>query len=330
MRRTKRVVIKEELVALTGDFKLAIVLNQMIYWSERVRDFDDFIKEEKERFAQVNIDTSSLKFRNGWIYKTAEDLAEECMITTSKATMGRYLDKLVEKQWIISRRNPDLKWDKTLQYRVNITKIQKDLFCMGYVLNGYRIDLSNLFINETPIFQDGTSKFQNETSEFQNDTPKFHDDTAIPEITTEITTEITSEIKNKPNLNPSNEKDTIYEILWNTNIPQYLKVRIKVLLINQSVNLSSKEILLIEDAYNYQKQKGFVVPDCSMDDIDSLNDFEFSKTVEKMLMTVKEIDNIRGLIKSWIELAFSYKRNENNVIDYSNNSKLPFYDWLNE
>ena len=39
-KKLKRVVIKEELFALTGDFKEAIILNQFIYWSERIRDFD--------------------------------------------------------------------------------------------------------------------------------------------------------------------------------------------------------------------------------------------------------------------------------------------------
>ena len=45
MKKLRRVVIKEELVALTGSVDAAIVLNQMIYWSERVKDFDDFIAE---------------------------------------------------------------------------------------------------------------------------------------------------------------------------------------------------------------------------------------------------------------------------------------------
>jgi hypothetical protein len=48
MRKLKRVVIKEELVALTGDIIEAIILNQFLYWSERVEDFDKFIMEEKE------------------------------------------------------------------------------------------------------------------------------------------------------------------------------------------------------------------------------------------------------------------------------------------
>ena len=49
MKPLKRVVIKEELVALTGDFRPALILNQFIYWIERMYDTDKYILEEKER-----------------------------------------------------------------------------------------------------------------------------------------------------------------------------------------------------------------------------------------------------------------------------------------
>ena len=49
MKPLKRVVIKEELVELTGDFRPALILNQFIYWSERMYDADKYIMEEKER-----------------------------------------------------------------------------------------------------------------------------------------------------------------------------------------------------------------------------------------------------------------------------------------
>jgi len=51
--RLKRVVIKEELVALTGDYIKAILLNQFLYWSERVEDFDLFILEEQQRARDI-------------------------------------------------------------------------------------------------------------------------------------------------------------------------------------------------------------------------------------------------------------------------------------
>ena len=146
MKPLKRVVIKEELVELTGDFRPALILNQFIYWSERMYDADKYILEEKERALRedlvVNIDESK-----GWIYKTAEELSEELMTGMSKSTVGRYIKQLVEAGYLVQRRNPKYKWDKTYQYRVNLYKIQLDLGKMGYVLEGYKL-LPNIKIVE--------------------------------------------------------------------------------------------------------------------------------------------------------------------------------------
>lgn len=60
--RLKRMVIKEELVDLTGDFKLAIVLNQMMYWSERVHDFDLFLQEENEKLNKLALEQGAKKW----------------------------------------------------------------------------------------------------------------------------------------------------------------------------------------------------------------------------------------------------------------------------
>lgn len=146
MKPLKRVVIKEELVKLTGDFRPALILNQFIYWSERMYDADKYIMEEKERALKedlvVNIDESK-----GWIYKTAEELSEEIMTGMSQSTIGRYIKQLIDKGYLIKRRNPKYKWDKTYQYRVNLYKIQLDLGKMGYVLEGYKL-LPNIKIVE--------------------------------------------------------------------------------------------------------------------------------------------------------------------------------------
>lgn len=107
------------------------------------------------------------------------------------------------------------------------------------------------------------------------------------------------------NLNP-NHMD-IYDFLWDTNIPSNLKNRIKVMIANKNISLSADQILSIEDAYHYQIKKGYVVPECDFDYSGALNNIEFSNTVVKMLETVKDIKNIRGLIKEWVQLAFEHK-----------------------
>ncbi len=136
MRKPKRSVIKEELLALTGDFKLALVLNQMIYWSQYIGDFDRFVIEEERR----RNEDFGIELLNGWIYKKAEKLVEDTMMTVSSKAMRRYLKALVDAGWLDERNNPHHNWDHTKQYRVNLVNIQTDLFRRGYYLDGYKVD----------------------------------------------------------------------------------------------------------------------------------------------------------------------------------------------
>jgi len=168
----KRAVIKEELVALTGDAIAAVILQQMLYWTERINDFDKFLAEEKERDPDITIEP-----RNGWIYKTADQLLDEIMLTVSSGTIARRFRELVEKGWLWRRRNPKHKWDRTWQYRANLDKIRADLAPLGYVLEGYRFDVPN---------------DQDVTSICHSDRSMVRPNATIPETTTEITSQTTS------------------------------------------------------------------------------------------------------------------------------------------
>ena len=146
MKPLKRVVIKEELVELTGDFRPALILNQFIYWIEKMYDTDKYILEEKERALKHEMEVS-IDESKGWVYKTAEELNEELMIGMSVPTIRKYIKQLVEKGYLIQRRNPKYKWDKTMQYRVDLYKVQLDLGKLGYVLDGFKL-LPNIKIVE--------------------------------------------------------------------------------------------------------------------------------------------------------------------------------------
>ena len=146
MKKLKRVVIKEELVELTGDYRPAIILNQMLYWTERMFDTDNYIREEKTRALNNDTEINIIESK-GWIYKTAEDLNEELMVGMSTPTIRKYIKQLVEKGYLVQRKNPKYKWDKTIQYRVDLYKIQLDLGKLGYALEGYRL-LPNIQIIE--------------------------------------------------------------------------------------------------------------------------------------------------------------------------------------
>lgn len=157
-KKLKRAVIKEELVVLTGDCLKAVVLNQFIYWSERTRDFDAFIEEEKKRNPETVVNLT-----HGWIYKSAKELSDEVMIG-SHDTVARKLAELVKDGWIKRRNNPNYTWDRTYQYRPAIREIQIALQELGYALDGYP-----LVINRECITQSAESNAQSAS--------------AIPEIT---------------------------------------------------------------------------------------------------------------------------------------------------
>lgn len=146
MKPLKRVVIKEELVALTGDFRPALILNQFIYWIERMYDADKYILEERERASKEDMELNMAESK-GWVYKTAEELNEELMIGVSVPTIRKYIKQLVEAGYLHQRKNPKYNWDKTLQYRVDLYKVQLDLAKMGFALEGYKL-LPNIEIKE--------------------------------------------------------------------------------------------------------------------------------------------------------------------------------------
>lgn len=207
-------VLREELVKLTGDSNKAIVLNQFVYWSERTRTAEGFVREEIKRAEEyMNGDTEVLNglaedLKNGWIYKSAEELIEDTMITVSRATMSRIIGDLIKHGWLLKRRNPRYKADNTPQYRVDLVKLQLDLYEIGYSLNGYRLIMN--FVDYAKVremkrkydgyshSEKGSSHHENilnhsEKISSQNEKVYSQIEQTLPEITTEDTLENTKQ-----------------------------------------------------------------------------------------------------------------------------------------
>ena len=176
----KRVVIKEELVELTGDYRPAIILNQFIYWTERMKDTDKYIQEEIERALKENIEVN-IESSKGWIYKTSEELNEEIMLNMSNATIRKYIKQLIEKGYMQERRNPKYKWDKTMQYRVDIYKIQLDLAKLGYALEGYRLLPGIEIIDNKKDLGAVTTKPSEELENKSSDSTNKNSNNSIPQ-----------------------------------------------------------------------------------------------------------------------------------------------------
>ena len=185
MEKLNRAVIKEEYVAITGDFIKAIILNQFIYWSERINDVDKYIIEENKRLCQKG--DNPIELTDGWIYKTCEELTKETMLNLATSTIRVHISKLVELGFLDERQNPKYKWDRTKQYRVNLINIIKALSDKGYHLQDYKYDVS-LIENAFSEIENGSLKTENGSYENRK---------AIPKTTTETTDIKESNLKEK-------------------------------------------------------------------------------------------------------------------------------------
>lgn len=206
-RKLKKVVIKEELFTLTGDMFESILLGQLIYWQDKVNDFDKFIDEEQKR-CEYNKLSFNMEKSNGWMFKKASELKDECMLNISEQTIRKYLQKLTDKGFINSRINPKYKWDRTIQYRVNINFVIDSIKQLGYDgLSGWKYTTSK---NKTSNLENGDSLDNNRDSKESNGA-------AIP-YTTNINynTDITNKkedtnVSKKVLFYPTEEEKSVFE-----------------------------------------------------------------------------------------------------------------------
>ena len=213
--RLLRVILKEELIAITGNPYAAIILGQMMYWAERVSDYDKFIDEENQR-QQLSLNPEpSISRTNGWIYKTAKDLAAETMMGMSHNSVRKYIKQLVSSGFLNERCNPQHKWDHTKQYRVSLYNISLELSKRGYPLDGYQfIDRCAEFAHRSANLEHRSANLEHRSAEFESRSAELESRSTkicgtIPEITTETTTETTAERERKvkkESLAPTTEK----------------------------------------------------------------------------------------------------------------------------
>ena len=122
IRNPRRVIVKEEIVAITGDMNLAIVLSQILDLSKCVNKDDDLKNGVTFEFDGCDV----------WMSVSANNLLDKCLLNISDRSMRAYLNKLCDMGFISSRRNPLCKFDTTMQYMVNFDCILKAIIAKGY------------------------------------------------------------------------------------------------------------------------------------------------------------------------------------------------------
>lgn len=166
MNKIKKVVLREDYLSICDNANEAIVLAQMIYWSERVKDADKLLQEENDHLKKE--EGTERELFHGWIYKSASQLEEELMGFVSRRTITNVFKKLIEKGFLYKRRNPKLKWDRTYQYRVDLICIAKELKNNGYFLEGYSLDLESEVSNAKENIADPLENIANGKEEIAN------------------------------------------------------------------------------------------------------------------------------------------------------------------
>ena len=72
-----KVVLREDIIALTGDHISALILQQLLYWGTKkgYKEFNKFIEEERERE-----EDSCEDLQNCWIWKKVDELKQELLL----------------------------------------------------------------------------------------------------------------------------------------------------------------------------------------------------------------------------------------------------------
>lgn len=211
---TKKVaLLKQEYMAITHDMLAAIILNQFVYWA-KIKMHADAMYEREFNIYERNGMPINFKPSYGWIYKTADELNDEVMAETSRQSIRRRIKLLVDAGFISERKNPNISWDHTTQYHVNLYAINKAVCAVGLYMDEFVFDDG---IEHTDV-QGGITDVQIGRSDDQVERSDVQAGRTIPEITTEITTESTTEITN---IYPDVQKPAVKKISRQNNKIKY-------------------------------------------------------------------------------------------------------------
>lgn len=130
-KKLRLILVREELLTLTGDPRTAAILGQFLYWSRRVSDFDLFLAEENNLSSKCHV------FEHGWFYKTVQEFMEETKLSISAVTFRHYLGFLIDQGWVQTRVHSETRGSRTTQYRVNLRRLSRDLQEHGYSLSEF-------------------------------------------------------------------------------------------------------------------------------------------------------------------------------------------------
>jgi len=122
--KTNVVLIREDYLKICGDIPSATLLAIFEFWTNIRIGENEFKKQENE--VRIKENKPLLEYEE-WIYKTYDNLINDSLKFLKRHEIVSGLKKLKELGFIETRSNPKYKWDRTIQYKLNTTNIQKSI-----------------------------------------------------------------------------------------------------------------------------------------------------------------------------------------------------------
>jgi hypothetical protein len=109
----------------------------MLYWTKTLDTVNNWIFEENKRLAES--DLPQHEYNYGWIYKSAREMREDLMCAFSEDAIQRAFSTLVTKGVFMTRSNPRVRYDRTLQYRIDLVFLRRLLKDRGYEMTDFQL-----------------------------------------------------------------------------------------------------------------------------------------------------------------------------------------------
>jgi hypothetical protein len=133
----RKVVLREDLMALTGDLCQSMVLGQMIYWTKTLDKINDWLFEENKRLAESDMPQHDYNY--GWIWKSAREMRADLFNAFSEDSIQRAFTALTSKGVLMKRNNPYLRYDRKLHYRVDLVLLRRLLRECGFEMSDFKL-----------------------------------------------------------------------------------------------------------------------------------------------------------------------------------------------
>lgn len=130
----KQCILREDFLKLTDSYISAMILENLVSYTKSSFKLKTLIEEELG-----SIDNNIHSFLEGWFTKSYEQLSSDSLLNVDKKTIANNVKLLITLGYITEREHPNERWNKAKQYRVNVSKLQKDLNNIGFCLEGFPI-----------------------------------------------------------------------------------------------------------------------------------------------------------------------------------------------